>query len=74
MRVPIRMSNSLRRRDFSAVITGLDPVIHVLLDCRDKDVDGRVKPGHNEREVDASRNAFVTGLMVRDAARCGSSP
>src|SRR6267378_5044698 len=25
-----------------AVITGLDPVIHVLLPCRSKDVDGRV--------------------------------
>jgi hypothetical protein len=31
------------------VITGLVPVIHVLLSfCRSQDVDGRVKPGHDE--------------------------
>jgi hypothetical protein len=31
------------------VITGLVPVIHVLLSLGgDKDVDGRVKPGHDE--------------------------
>jgi len=30
------------------VITGLVPVIHVLLFLRDKDVDGRVRPGHDE--------------------------
>jgi hypothetical protein len=34
------------------VITGLVPVIHVLLpDPGDKDVDGRVKPGHDGRGV-----------------------
>jgi hypothetical protein len=34
------------------VITGLAPVIHVLLpDPGDKDVDGRVKPGHDGRGV-----------------------
>src|SRR5712692_4150523 len=39
-----------RGRTLSAVITGLVPVIHVLLSFSgDKDVDGRVKPGHDER-------------------------
>jgi hypothetical protein len=34
------------------VITGLVPVIYVLLTLwYGKDVDGRVKPGHDEREV-----------------------
>ncbi len=36
------------------VITGLVPVIHVLLQVSgDKDVDGRVKPGHDEECVDS---------------------
>jgi hypothetical protein len=36
-------------RTLSAVITGLVPVIHVLpCSSGDKDVDGRVKPGHDE--------------------------
>jgi hypothetical protein len=30
------------------VMPGLVPGIHVLLFCRGKDVDGRVKPGHDE--------------------------
>jgi hypothetical protein len=30
------------------VITGLVPVIHVLLLYGEKDVDGRVKPGHDD--------------------------
>jgi hypothetical protein len=29
------------------VMPGLDPGIHVLPFCRRKDVDGRVKPGHD---------------------------
>jgi hypothetical protein len=29
------------------VMPGLDPGIHVLLSCCCKDVDGRVKPGHD---------------------------
>jgi hypothetical protein len=36
---------------FSVVVTGLVPVIHVftlLSFSGDKDVDGRVKPGHDE--------------------------
>jgi hypothetical protein len=38
-----------RGRTVSAVITGLVPVIHVLLSFSgDKDVDGRVKSGHDE--------------------------
>jgi hypothetical protein len=32
----------------SIVITGLDPVIHVLFHMNKKDVDGRVEPGHDE--------------------------
>jgi hypothetical protein len=28
-------------------MTGLEPGIHVLL-CRNKDVDGRLKPGHDD--------------------------
>jgi hypothetical protein len=36
-------------RNASVVITGLDPVIHAFFSSsRDKDVDGRVKPGHDE--------------------------
>jgi hypothetical protein len=38
----------LRGPLYPLVITGLVPVIHVLLPfCGDKDVDGRVKPGHD---------------------------
>jgi len=38
-----------RGRTLSAVIAGLVPVIHVLLSFSGgKDVDGRVKPGHDE--------------------------
>ncbi|WP_170978636.1 hypothetical protein [Afipia massiliensis] len=37
----------------SIVITGLDPVIHVLLAESTEGVDGRVKPGHDEPERDA---------------------
>jgi hypothetical protein len=34
------------------VITGLVPVIHVLISFwGDEDVDGRVKPGHDQQEV-----------------------
>jgi hypothetical protein len=36
-------------RVLSAVITGLVPVIHVFL-AGSKDMDGRVKPGHDNRE------------------------
>jgi hypothetical protein len=32
---------------FSFVMPGLDPGIHVLLFSKTKDVDGRVKPGHD---------------------------
>jgi hypothetical protein len=35
----------------TVVITGLVPVIHVLLPgLGDKDVDGRVKPSHDEKK------------------------
>jgi hypothetical protein len=32
----------------SLVMPALGAGIHVFLSCADKDVDGRVKPGHNE--------------------------
>jgi hypothetical protein len=36
-------------KTLSAVITGLVPVIHVLLfSSGDRDVHGRVKPGHDD--------------------------
>ncbi len=38
--------------DFSFVMPGLDPGIHAFLACG-HDVDGRVKPGHDE-EVQAA--------------------
>jgi hypothetical protein len=34
---------------------GLEPGIHVFLQWGSKDVDGRVKPGHDERKVSARR-------------------
>jgi hypothetical protein len=37
----------LGRRYANGVITGLVPVIDDLLSSRDKDVDGRDKPGHD---------------------------
>jgi hypothetical protein len=37
----------MRRLDPPAVITGLVPVIHVLVEAS-KDVDGRNKSGHDE--------------------------
>jgi hypothetical protein len=40
----------------STVITGLVPVIHVLLSYYgDKDVDGRVKPGHDRKQKTPER-------------------
>ena len=40
---------------FTPVITGLVPVIHVLLSfLGDKDVDGRDTPGHDESQVAGS--------------------
>ncbi|MDO8979449.1 MAG: hypothetical protein Q7V17_09485 [Afipia sp.] len=38
----------------SIVITGLDPVIHVLLAKSNEGVDGRVKPGHDELQMRCS--------------------
>ena len=41
------------------VITGLDPVIHALLTSRsDKNVDGRVKPGHDEDTAERSHSPY----------------
>ncbi len=55
------------------VITGLVPVIHVLLSIfGDKDVDGRVKPRHDELEDPALPQRrpphafFFTSLMLEN--------
>jgi hypothetical protein len=41
------------------VMPGLDPGIHVLLARESEYVDGRVKPGHDERWID------ILGSMLR---------
>ena len=33
------------------VMPGLDPGIHVFFCCGKEDVDGRVKPGHDEKRI-----------------------
>jgi len=38
---------------------GLDPGIHVFLSFLTKDVDGRVKPGHDENNKPASRRFLM---------------
>jgi hypothetical protein len=49
-----------KSRDKIGVITGLVPVIHALLSfSEDEDVDGRVKPGHDE-----SRSSLVLLAMT----------
>jgi len=45
-------------------VPGLDPGIHVLLDAHKKDVDGRDKPGHDDKAnydaaFAAARPAFL---------------
>jgi hypothetical protein len=46
--VVIARGETTKQSSLSIVITGLVPVIHVLLSfLGDKDVDGRVKPGHD---------------------------
>jgi len=40
------MSNAARRRE--VVMAGLDPAIHAFVGRAKKDVDARVKPGHDE--------------------------
>ncbi|SHJ37356.1 hypothetical protein SAMN05444159_0449 [Bradyrhizobium lablabi] len=73
MRHPRRAWVSRECHHIFGVITGLVPVIHVLLACflGDKDADGRVKPGHDElrdwREASTHRpaHAFLfTSLML----------
>jgi uncharacterized membrane protein len=46
---------ALQTRD---VMAGFIPAIHVLFFGRKKDVDGRVKPGHDERTRSPHRNLF----------------
>jgi hypothetical protein len=44
---------------------GLDPGIHVLAVCSKKDVDGRVKPGHDEESYLARCiTGFSTGFLA----------
>ncbi len=38
------------RNHATAVMPGLVPGIHALLLCGTQDVDGRVKPGHDDRK------------------------
>src|SRR5687767_322492 len=52
----------------SFVMPGLVPGIHVFIGMPRKDVDGRVKPGHDEGEVYAHENAQLSGLPVWRAA------
>jgi hypothetical protein len=46
---------------------GLVPGIHVFDGC-DKDVDGRVKPGHDDDEVSATLTTGSPGLTGRPSA------
>jgi uncharacterized membrane protein len=56
------MSKAATRKRF--VMAGLDPAIHGLVDCRKKDVDARVKPGHDERRASRqTRSALARFLM-----------
>ena len=54
---------------------GLVPrAIHVFLFVLSKDVDGRDKPGHDDRVTDRSRNYFAaTTVVVASAGRLASS-
>jgi len=53
----------------NSVITGLGPVIHVLLSlCADKDVDGRVKPGHDAVQTVASLKTEIPESIESVAA------
>ena len=44
-------------------MAGLDPAIHVFLQFEDKDVDARVKPGHDESGDWDSHNIALTDLL-----------
>jgi hypothetical protein len=55
MRVAQRVRYASERRSFhKLVMPGLVPGIHVFVP-REKDVDGRDKPGHDEAEIRAAR-------------------
>jgi hypothetical protein len=45
------------------VMAGLDPAIHALLACGAKDVDARVKPGHDDGESGVGRRAYGSGAQ-----------
>jgi hypothetical protein len=58
--------------NYPLVITGLVPVIHVLLlSFGDKDVDGRVKPGHDESRAMTLSVALSAPMMQCMIARNG---
>src|SRR5215813_6716329 len=54
---------------------GLVPGIHVLLCCITKDVDGRVKPGHDECDyfLSPAASAAAVHLTVSRAMNCANS-
>jgi hypothetical protein len=47
------------RRPLKFVMPGLDPGIHVFLTLLQQDVDGRVKPGHDEGNGSNMRKLHV---------------
>ncbi len=50
------------------VITGLGPVVRALLVAGAKDVDGRVKPGHDERKnVLRGYGVISSAVMLRES-------
>ena len=72
-----------RKRLRYFVMAGLDPAIHVFLVCIDRDVDARVKPGHDGpcvgrySSVTLNRSALPTTLTddsaIAAAAMIGDS-
>jgi hypothetical protein len=69
-------------------MAGLDPAIHVFLACTGKDVDARVKPGHDELQdwsplpqgkreftviAAAHRVIFVPAQNISKYSRCSHS-
>jgi hypothetical protein len=51
-------------------MAGLDPAIHVFAAALKEDVDARVKPGHDEREMEARRvKQQMTLILVRGAPK-----
>jgi hypothetical protein len=51
---------------------GLVPGIHVLLSCRSKDLEGRDKPGHDQRGVSHVGFTASTKLVSMKLAKSGT--